>query len=123
MSSRLEDNIAVQQSENKLQQLQFVDYLDNLSDDEIVDRRKIAVWSEKSLFTPCQLVFDTSQTTSTGISLNNLLAKGINSMNKLVEILIRWTTHSCAFHTDIQKMCNAVLLQPSLALSNVSLAR
>ena len=34
-------------------------------------------------------------------------------MNKLVEILIRWTPHSCAFHTDIEKMYNAVLLQPS----------
>ena len=121
LSSRLEDKLAVQQSEYKLQQLKFVDYLDNVSEDEkkLIEGKLQnfipwrAVWSEKSLSTPCRLVFDASQTTSTGIRLNNLLAKGVNRMNKLVEILIRWTTHSCAFHTDIQKMYNAVLLQPS----------
>ena len=45
-----------------------------------------------------------------GISLNDLLAKGTNSMNLLVEIMIRWTTYLFAFHTDIQKMYNAILL-------------
>ena len=34
-------------------------------------------------------------------------------MNKLLEILIRWTTHKCAFHTDIRKMYNAVSLHKS----------
>ena len=31
-------------------------------------------------------------------------------MNKLVEILIRWTVYKYAFHTDIQKMYNTVRL-------------
>ena len=34
-------------------------------------------------------------------------------MNRLVEILIRWTMHEWAFHTDIQKMYNANRLDKS----------
>ena len=32
-------------------------------------------------------------------------------MNRLIEIMIRWTTYLYAFHTDIQKMYNSVLLR------------
>ena len=72
-----------------------------------------SVWNSNSLSTPCRLVFDASQAGKTGVSLNSLLAKGINSMNRLVEILIRWTMHEWAFHTDIQKMYNAIRLDKS----------
>ena len=48
-----------------------------------------------------------------GCSLNSLLAKGANSLNNLQGISIRWTTHKYAYHTDIQKMYNKVLLHPS----------
>ena len=34
-------------------------------------------------------------------------------MNKLVVILIRWSIRSCAFHTDVQKMYNAIQLDKS----------
>ena len=34
LNSRPDDGLAVKQSENKLQQLGFVDFLDNLSEDE-----------------------------------------------------------------------------------------
>ena len=96
-----------------------MDYFSNLNDD---DKNLIlssavkyfipwrAVWNEKSVSTPCRLVFDASQGTKDGCSINNLLAKGANSMNKLVEILIRWTVYKYAFHTDIQKMYNTVRL-------------
>ena len=46
----------------------------------------------------------------TGASLNDILAKGKNNMNKLVEIVIRWSSHKAAFHTDIKKMYNSVHL-------------
>ena len=42
-------------------------------------------------------------------SLNSLLAKGTNSMNKLLEIVIRWSIHKV--HTDIQKMYNTIRLR------------
>ena len=69
-----------------------------------------AVWNNNSVTTPCRLVFDASQATSSGYSLNDLLAKGRNNMNKLVEICVRWLIHKYAFHTDIQKMYNTVKL-------------
>ena len=57
------------------------------------------------------MVFDASQPTDSGYSLNDMLAKGTNNMNRLVEVLIRWTIHHTAFHTDIRKMYNSVKLQ------------
>ena len=38
--------------------------------------------------------------------------KGRNSLNKLVQIFIRWRMHACGFHTDIQKMYNSINLDP-----------
>ena len=55
------------ESENKLQKLSFVDYIDNLKHEErdMIHNSRVnyfipwrAVWNEKSLSTPCRLVFD-----------------------------------------------------------------
>ena len=67
------------------------------------------VWGS-SISTPVRLVFDASQRTQSGCSLNDILPKGANSMNNLIEILIRWTMRRWAFHSDIRKMYNAVQL-------------
>ena len=102
-----------------MQQLGHVDFLDNLTNEQkcTIDESKInyfipwrAVWNENSVTTPCRLGFDASQVTSSGYSLNSVLAKGRNNMNKLVEVCIRWSIHKFAFHTDIQKMYNSVKL-------------
>ena len=119
LNSSPEDKIAVVESESKLQALGFVDYVDNLNDDDkaLILSSAVkyfipwrAVWNAKSVSTPCRLVFDGSQGTKEGCGINSLLAKGTNSLNKLVEILIRWTVYQYAFHTDIQKMYNTVRL-------------
>ena len=68
------------------------------------------VWNENSLSTPCRMVLDASVSPRGGCSLNSLLANGTNNMNNLISILIRWTIHRYAFHTDIAKMYNAVRL-------------
>ena len=113
------DKIEIIASENKLQELGFVDFVDNLTVEQqsIISRNPVshfipwrAVWNTNSVSTPCRLVFDASQVTSTGLSLNNLLAKGRNNMNKLVEIAIRWQIRKSAFHTDIRKMYNTIRL-------------
>ena len=70
-----------------------------------------AVWNGNSISTPCRLVFDASQPTASGTSLNDILVKGKNNMNKLVEIVIRWSTHKIGFHTDVKKMYNTVQLR------------
>uniref|UniRef100_A0A7M6DQR2 Peptidase aspartic putative domain-containing protein n=1 Tax=Clytia hemisphaerica TaxID=252671 RepID=A0A7M6DQR2_9CNID len=114
-----EDKSDVLESERKLQRLGHVDYVNNLPKDQQdqLSSNAIqnyipwrAVWKLSSLTTPCRIVFDASQPTSSGYSLNSILAKGTNGMNKLVEILIRWYTHRSAFHTDVTKMYNSVKL-------------
>ena len=57
-------------------------------------------------------MFDASRGTSRGgPSLKSLLARGINSMNKFIDIELRWATHKHAFHSDISKMYNRVHLE------------
>ena len=102
-----------------MQSLGFVDYFPNLIKDEknLISAGAVkyfipwrAVWNPKSLSTPCRVVFDASQGTIARCSINSLLAKGANSMNKLVELLIRWSACKNAFHTDTQKMYNTIRL-------------
>ena len=109
------------QSEKKLHTLGFVDWLENLSREEksMILNSEIqhfipwrVVWNLNSLTTPCRLVFDASMKANSEYCLNDLLAKGRNNMNKLVEIMIRWRTRLFAYHTDVQKMYNTIRLNP-----------
>ena len=66
------------------------------------------MWNGNSISTPCRPVFDASQPTACGWSLNYILAKGKNNINKFV--VIRWSINKTAYHTDINKMHNSVKL-------------
>ena len=70
-----------------------------------------AVWKENSISTPCRIVFNASLPTDSKLSLNDILAKGTNNMNALVEVFMRWRVYASAFHTDVQKMYNSVKLE------------
>ncbi|XP_066917918.1 uncharacterized protein [Clytia hemisphaerica] len=122
LSSYPNDKRDVIESEAKLQKLGHVDFIRNLHPNvqnqlahspiqNFIPWR--AVWKASSVTTPCRVVFDASQPTNSGYSLNSILAKGTNGMNKLVEILIRWYCHKVAFHTDVTKMYNAIKLDQS----------
>ena len=113
------DKSDVIESEAKLQKLGFVDYVKNLPADIQDDLRNNpvqnfipwrAVWKPTSISTPCRVVFDASMATPSGYSLNDILAKGKNGLNKLQEIVIRWTTHPVGIHSDISKMYNTIQL-------------
>ena len=45
---------------------------------------------ENSITSPSQVVFDGLQPTDSSYNLKDLVPKGINMLNKLVEIFIRW---------------------------------
>jgi len=115
----LKDKDDVLNSEKKLHNLGFVDYVRNLPNDiqqklQMQIRHFIpwrAVWKPGSVSTPCRIVFDASSPTPTGYSLNDILAKGRNNLNRLQEIAIRWMIHRAAFTTDISKMYNTVKLR------------
>ena len=115
-----QDNKDVIQSEAKLQSLRYVGFVRNLTPEqpEMLTKNPVqnfvpwsSVWNGNSISTPCRLVFDASQPTASGTSLNVFLAKGKNNMNKLVEIIIHWSTHKTGFHTDVKKMDNTVQLR------------
>ena len=114
------DKEDVIKSETKLQSLGHVEFVRNLTPEqqEMLTKNPVqnfipwrAVWNGNSISTPCRLVFDASQPTASGTSLNDILVKGKNNMNKLVEIVIRWSTHKIGFHTDVKKMYNTVQLR------------
>ena len=107
------------ESEKKLQHQGFVAWFDDLekAEQKLILESSIqhfipwrVVWNPNSVTTSCRLVFDASMRTNRECSLNDLLAKGRNNMNKLVQIAIRWTMHLHGYHTDIQKMYNTIRL-------------
>ena len=119
LSKQPQDKEHVIQLEKKLQDLGHVEFTHNLPNhlhimlknspiQNFIPRR--VVWKANSVSTPCRLVFDASQISNTGYSLNDILTEGRNNMNKLAEIIIRWYIHKVAFHTDIQKMYNLIKL-------------
>ena len=113
------DRQQVIEAERKLQTLEYVEYLDDLPEDEreLVLSSKVkyflpwrAVHNPNSVSTSCRLVFDASQPVPGASCLNDILPKGSNSMNNLNQMLLRWSIHKSAFHCDIQKMYNSVRL-------------
>ena len=105
-------------AEATLQEYGFVEFVSNLSKEDqiMLENSPIkyyipwrAVW-KNSISTPCRPVFDATFPTKTGYSLNDILPKGKNSLNKLVEIIIRFYIKRHAFQTDIRKMYNTINL-------------
>ena len=56
-------------------------------------------------------LIDASQPTTSGTSLNKIIEKEKNNMNKLVEIVTCWSTRKTDFHTGVKKMYNTVQLR------------
>ena len=119
LNQNTDDKKDVIQSDEKLQQLGHVDYVGNLKSEQQGKLRRSeiqnfipcrVVWNGNSINTPWRLVFDASQPTASGWGVNDILAKGKNNINKLVEIVIRWPIHKIGFDTDIKKMYNSVKL-------------
>ena len=106
-------------SELKLQNRGKVEWVSNLAPEvqEYLRKHPIQnylpwrpVYNENSLTTPCRLVFDASAPTPSGNSLNDIVAKGRNSLNKLQVVVLRWFGYVEAMHTDVEMMYNSVLL-------------
>ena len=71
-----------------------------------------AVVKEASTSTKTRAVFDASALTSTGISLNDLLAVGPTLQPTLINILLKFRTYKTAISGDISKMYREILLSP-----------
>ena len=119
LSSRPENRKDVLNSMEKLRNLGYVSKFDDLTDEQksVINSSPVKyyipwliVWNANSISTPCRSVFNASSVTASGYSLNCLLPKGRNNLNKLVQIFILWLTYFCAFCTDVQKMYNTIRL-------------
>ena len=102
------DKADVLEAERKLQNLGFVDWLENLSKDDhnLIMNGPVqyyipwrVVWSN-SVSTPVRPVFDASMRPPNGCNLNDILPKGSNNMNNLMEVIIRWFIKAYGYHTD-----------------------
>ena len=71
-----------------------------------------AVYKQTSSTTKLRIVFDASCSTSTGVSLNDLLASGPTLHPQLDTILMRFRTYRVAITGDISKMYREVELCP-----------
>ena len=67
---------------------------------------------ENSISTPVRMVFDASSRTPGGESLNNILAKGVNSLGNLFSILMRYRMKKAGFTADVSMAYNGVKLDP-----------
>ena len=67
---------------------------------------------ESSISTPVRMVFDASSRTPGGESLNNILAKGVNSLGNLFSILMKFRMRKAGFTADVSMAYNGVKLDP-----------
>ena len=114
-----EDKRDVVEFEGKMQRMGFVDYVDDLPPEQQKCLAESPIqnfipWlvakSDNSVTTPTRMVFNGSKEFKGKRSINSLLAKGVNSMNSILDIVLRFLIFPFAFHTDIQKLYNSVLL-------------
>ena len=107
--------------EANLQKEGYVEWVANLNErqikmlNEFLSRYYMPwrlVSNENSVSTPTRIVFDASSITKSGYSLNDILAKGIKSLNSLLEIFIAFRLRFVAVHSDVKKMYNRIKLRP-----------
>ena len=66
-----------------------------------------------SVSSPFRVVFNASMKTASGESLNSILAKGINKLPKILDLLNRFGLNRCGFVGDISMAYNMVKLLPA----------
>ncbi|XP_029157308.1 uncharacterized protein LOC114929794 [Nylanderia fulva] len=74
--------------------------------------RHYRVLKESSTTTKLRVVFNGSQRTRPGTSLNLYLMTGANLLPALTDVLLRWCWHWYVFVTDIENMYRQILVHP-----------
>ena len=117
IAAKREDGPAlIIRSHNKLRDRGYVERLDKLPPAEQAAASQpgyFIPWrtvESGSLSTPLRMVFDASSKTPTGFSLNCTLAKGVNMLADMLQLLIRFRIGPFAFAADISMAYNCVAL-------------
>ncbi|KMQ84307.1 bel12-ag transposon polyprotein [Lasius niger] len=71
------------------------------------------VLRDSSTTTKLRVVFNGSQRTRSGESLNNQLLVGANLLPSFADVLLRWRWHRYAIVADIEKMYRQILIHPN----------
>jgi hypothetical protein len=71
------------------------------------------VYKPGSLSSPFRIVFNASMKTASGHSLNSILAKGLNKLPRILELLVMFGLKRHAFSCDISMAYNAIKLTPA----------
>ena len=105
-------------SHNKLRDKGYVCRLDELPPDLLAAANQDGYYipwrtvESGSLSTPVRMVFDASSKTSSGYSLNDILAKGVNMLANMVMLLAKFRMGAHAFTADVSMAYNCVALHP-----------
>ena len=70
------------------------------------------VLREDKVTTKLRVVFNASATTSSGKSLNDVLAIGPKLQTDITGVLLKWRMHRFVFNADIEKMFRQILVHP-----------
>ena len=106
----------IEASHNKLRDRGFVIPMNELPPDLKYEAEQAGYYipwrtvQSDSLSTPTRMVFDASSKTSTGNSLNCLLAKGRNMLADMINLLVKFRFGSAAFCADVSMAYNGVKL-------------
>lgn len=71
-----------------------------------------AVLRSDSLTTKIRVVFNASQSTTSGYSLNDCLHVGPSLQKELYAVILKWRTHRFVFMADIEKMYRQIAVHP-----------
>ena len=92
--------------------IKFVDDLPNEVKEDIINSKlsytilSDVAFKEDSVSTAARWVFDAGSKTSTGYSLNDILAKGKNNLILLINMVLSWRNGRLGLCGDIQQFYN-----------------
>lgn len=107
------------------QYIQFMDEYQTLNHMKVIPKEEVTVANQNSLYLPhhavikesssttkLRVVFDGSNKTSSGISLNDKLAVGPTIQDDIIAIMLRYRSYEIVIKGDIEKMYRQVLVSP-----------
>ncbi|XP_018405184.1 PREDICTED: uncharacterized protein LOC108781644 [Cyphomyrmex costatus] len=100
-----------------LREYEELDHMELLQDSQYFNAQRCylphhGVLRESNTSTKLRVVFNGSQRTRSGESLNSQLLTGVNLLPSLADMLMRWRWHRYALVTDIEKMYRQIRVLP-----------
>ena len=113
-----EERKAFQEALKKMMDKKHLMFLTDLTPEQrsMLDNAKVSYWIpwniqyKDSFSTPIRIVFNASSATSSGLSLNDCLAKSVPDLVQLLSVMLEWQMGPSAFCGDISQFYPTILL-------------